>query len=46
MFTGISNPLVDLLKAENITVLAYESYKDHPRNAIENLKVGITQSVC
>jgi len=38
VFTGISNSLVDLLKAANFTVLAYESYKDHPKFAIENLK--------
>lgn len=38
VFTGISNSLVDLLSAANLTVLAYESYKDHPKFAIENLK--------
>ncbi|CAH3104404.1 unnamed protein product [Pocillopora meandrina] len=38
VFTGISNSLVDLLSAANITVLAYESFKDHPRFALENLK--------
>ena len=39
VFTGISNSLVDLLEAANFSVLAYESFKDHPRFAIENLKV-------
>ena len=39
VFTGISNSLVDLLKAANLTLLTYESYKDHPKFAIENLKV-------
>ncbi|XP_078359757.1 gamma-aminobutyric acid type B receptor subunit 1-like isoform X1 [Oculina patagonica] len=38
VFTGISNSLVDLLNAANLTVLAYESYKDHPKFAVENLK--------
>jgi len=38
VFTGISNSLVDLLEAANFSVLAYESYKDHPGFAIENLK--------
>lgn len=38
VFTGISNSLVDLLEAANFSVLAYESFKDHPRFAIENLK--------
>ena len=39
VFTGISNSLVDMLEAANFSVLAYESYKDHPKFAIENLKV-------
>ncbi|RMX44624.1 hypothetical protein pdam_00002738 [Pocillopora damicornis] len=38
VFTGISNSLVDLLSAANLTVLAYESFKDHPKFAIKNLK--------
>ena len=40
VFTGISNSLVDLLSAANLTVLAYESFKDHPKFAIKNLKVN------
>ena len=28
-----------MLEAANFSVLAYESYKDHPKFAIENLKV-------
>ena len=39
VFTGISNSLVELLEAANFSVIAYESFKDHPRFAIENLKV-------
>ena len=39
VFTGISNSLVELLEAANFSVVAYESFKDHPRFAIENLKV-------
>ncbi|KAM7432495.1 hypothetical protein ABFA07_017083 [Porites harrisoni] len=38
VFTGISNSLVDMLEAANFSVLAYESYKDYPKFAIENLK--------
>ena len=40
VFTGISNSLADLLKQENINVAAYESYKDHPEIALDNLKVS------
>ena len=39
VFTGISNSLVELLEAANFSVIAYESFKDHPGFAIENLKV-------
>ena len=46
VFTGISNSLVDLLSAANITVLAYESFKDHPRFALENLKVNYLSFIC
>ncbi|XP_067038730.1 gamma-aminobutyric acid type B receptor subunit 2-like [Acropora muricata] len=38
VFTGISNSLVELLEAANFSVIAYESFKDHPGFAIENLK--------
>ena len=41
VFTGISNSLADLLKENNISIVTYESFKDHPRVAIENLKVGV-----
>lgn len=43
VFTGISNSLVDLLKSNNIDIVAYESFTDpnNPKNAIENLKVSI-----
>ena len=39
VFTGINNSLVELLEAANVSVIAFESFKDHPRSAIQNLKV-------
>ncbi|XP_020892902.2 gamma-aminobutyric acid type B receptor subunit 2 isoform X2 [Exaiptasia diaphana] len=38
VFTGITDSLASLLKQNNISIVAYESFSQHPRIAIENLK--------
>ena len=39
IFSGITNSLVDIMKKNNITVVAFDSFRDDPKNHIEDLKV-------